>query len=236
MKLPFDHYTIHARLAPVFVLMAPLGIMLIAWFPKIAFWKTLPTALAIPLVLTFLFSQLGRDLGKKKEPDLYKKWGGIPTDKIIAHEEGPIDKNTWSRYRNKLSLLLPDIALPDENHERLNPDSAVATYRSCTNFLREKTRDSKNFPLIFSENINYGFRRNLWALKSAGIFISAISIFFTLFALIAVSSGQGLAVVIACLLVNISLLVWWVLRINPTWVKVPADEYARQLFAACENL
>jgi hypothetical protein len=36
--------------------------------------------------------------------------------------------------------------------------------------------------------------------------------------------------------INTCLLVLWLLRISTDWVRVPAEEYAKQLFASCENL
>jgi hypothetical protein len=62
--------------------------------------------------------------------------------------------------------------------ELLNPDYALDCYDSCGDLLREKTRDKDKFSLIFQENMNYGFRRNLWGMKTLGIFTSLMGIIF----------------------------------------------------------
>lgn len=45
--------------------------------------------------------------------------------------------------------------------------------RSC-HFLREQTRDPKMFPIVYEENVNYGFRRNLLGLKPTGAAIAVV--------------------------------------------------------------
>jgi len=59
-------------------------------------------------------------------------------------------------------MLIPAHPMPMIDDERSEPESADHVYDSSTAFLLEKTRDKKAFPLIFEENCNYGFRRNLW--------------------------------------------------------------------------
>jgi hypothetical protein len=50
---------------------------------------------------------------------------------------------------------------------------AEAAYASCTDTLRELSRDKPKYPLVFEENVNLGFRRNLWAMKPAAVVIAA---------------------------------------------------------------
>ena len=35
------------------------------------------------------------------------------------------------------------------------------------------SRDKAKYPLVFEENVNLGFRRNLWAMKPAAVVITA---------------------------------------------------------------
>ena len=116
-------------------------------------------------------------------------------------------------------------------------DSARSVYRSATNFLRERTRDTTAYPLLFKENISYGFRRNLWGMKPAGIAIALIGVIACAVSLSAFPKNEyEMIVAWVCLVINSVLLTWWMLRINPPWIKIAGDEYAKQLFAACEVL
>jgi hypothetical protein len=184
--------------------------------------------LALPAILTALFSQIGRDLGKRKEPGLFARWKGMPTDRILLSAETFLDPTTLDRYKTKLLSLLPNLALPTPAYELQDRDGSIQIYRSCTNFLRERTRDQNSFPLVYAENVNYGFRRNLWGMKPAGIAVALIS----LCGLMAVLFFPAIAIIwpiwIIALVFNVSLLVFWIFRITPNWVRVPAEEYARQ--------
>jgi len=236
MNFTFDHYTIQARLLPMFVLLLPVGLLLLVWFPATSIWMGVLETIGVPTILTALFSQLGRDLGKKKELALFEKWGGMPTDRILSASSSFLDHSTLARYRTKLSSLIPDIHFLDEAQELAAPASAVQVFRTCTNFLREKTRDRERFPLVFAENINYGFRRNLWAMKPAGLLISALATVVSVLPIFIAPSGVSYPVLVVAIGLNICLFVFWILRIKRDWVRMPAEEYARQLFAACENL
>ena len=236
MKNTFDYYTMHARLLPMFVLLLPIGLLLLAWFPATSVWMGVLETIGVPTVLTALFSQLGRDLGKKKESNLFEAWGGMPTDRILLASSTLLDHSTLARYRAKLVSLIPDIHFLNETQEMAAPKSAVQVSRTCTNFLREKTRDRERFPLIFAENVNYGFRRNLWAMKPAGLLISALATVGSALPVLIAPSGLSYPVLVVAIGLNVCLFVFWILRIKRDWVRMPAEEYARQLFAACENL
>jgi hypothetical protein len=43
--------------------------------------------------------------------------------------------------------------------------------------VREFTRDTKKFNIMFNENVSYGFRRNLSGLKLPGFLLDAFAIF-----------------------------------------------------------
>jgi hypothetical protein len=237
--MKIDAYTFQARLVPMFILLLPLDLAFLAVFPVTSYVSgilALLGTLSAQTLTTILLSEIGRDAGKKKESSLFKRWGGMPTDCILS-EASPLDLTTIGRYKNKLKLLLPDVVFPTAEEEISNRNGAIGVYRSCTNFLRERTRDTTKFALTFKENVSYGFRRNLWGMKPAGLLIVCIGIAVSTFQVLAVSyAGSNAVIPIICLIANVTLLVMWLLRITPNWVKVPADEYAKQLFAACETL
>lgn len=59
--------------------------------------------------------------------------------------------------------------LPTREQEETDTKGADSVYESATKWLREKTRDKKKFRLLFTDNINYGFARNLLGMKGVGL-------------------------------------------------------------------
>lgn len=190
------------------------------------------------LGLTALLEQLGRDQGKRKEPALWARWGGAPTTRMLRHSDtlfcNPV---TRSRYHAKLRGLMPGVQIPSGADEAADPAAADLVYEACTKFLISKTRDQRSFPLVFEENVNYGFRRNLWGMRAAGFLLSLLGTCFA-GALFAISRwGSPISVAwLFVLIVDASLLAWWSVRITPDWVSIPAKAYAERLMEALESL
>jgi hypothetical protein len=187
----------------------------------------------------FLLSQIARDRGKQKEPELYAAWGGKPSVALLRHRDRRIDPQTKARYCAFLKTKLPQLVLPTEAEETGNPDQADAAYESVTAWLLTQTRDTKIFNLLFRENISYGFRRNLWGLKPIGITATLIAaaastavIGYKCWAQQAIVSPE---IMIVTAVVWVLLLIWIGL-ITRTWVRVPAEAYGRQLLTACDTL
>ena len=229
-----DTYTRRVRLQPALLVALPLGIATLAWFPGgLIGWSTL-WGLIVWSGGTALLSQVGRDWGKKKEPQLYRMWGGKPTTLLLRHRDAR-NREIVMRRHTKLKKLIPTLHIPSLKEEQAKPSVADDVYENCAAFLREKTRDKKKFNLIFEENCNYGFRRNLWGMKPIGILIAtigcaAVGVLF----LVRGRSIPPLAV--ACGLGNLLLLLGWAFLFTPKWVRIPAEAYAARLLEACEIL
>lgn len=239
MSLPTlfnNEYERRARLQPALLVSLPLTLALMSCFPDLSGMQFLAGG-ATYCGFTALLSQLGRDQGKKKEPRLFEMWGGIPTTLLLRHRNNHLDVSTKKRYHDALNSLIPDMRLPNVIEEQSAPDEADVKYDSCVSFLREKTRDTKKFSLIFAENVNYGFRRNLWGMKPAGILLCFLSIILATGALVANTRSESpLAVASVAIIVNGLMLAWWLLRITPEWIRIPAYSYAERLLAASETL
>ena len=179
-----------------------------------------------------------RDLGKKKEKTLFKTWGGKPTTKIFRHCESG-QRVMRLHLHQKLKMLIPNLELPTPEEEQADPNLADEVYETCVSFLREKTRDRKKFSLVFEENCNYGFRRNLWAMKPLGIIISIIGVVILAIPTIVTFFKEGQSpslLLIGCGLGNLFLLGGWLWWFTPNWVKTSADAYAERLLASCDRL
>lgn len=233
-----DAYSRKARLAPVFIFMLPVGLAVACFFSIDAVTVGGLIGLASMLGLTMLFSQLGRDLGKRKEPLLFAKWCGKPSTRYLRHRDSPLNRETLERYHKKLRKLRRDIKIPTAEEEASDPVAADRVYEGCGDFLREKTRDTKAYPLIFAENVNYGFRRNLWAMKPAALSLVIVAILACsakaawVWSATETVDAAALGGAIGCIM----LLVIWVLRFTTDWVKLAANAYAERLLAALETL
>ena len=163
--------------------------------------------------------------------------GGIPTIMLLRHRDQTIEAPTKARYHHILSKMIPDVDLPSKQKEIENPSEADEVYASCTEFLKEATRDHVKFSLVFQENSNYGFRRNLWGMRAAGLVVSAIGTVAcgAVFVYRLRQPANAWLVSAVSALISAVLLFLWTCRFTPSWVRMTAFAYARQLLAACDS-
>jgi hypothetical protein len=236
MSLIPDEYEVRARLKPVLLVSLPPTLAAMSWFPDLSGMQFLVGLLAA-FGFVALLAQLGRDQGKQFEPWLYKQWGGMPSAQLLRHRDSRLAPETKRRYHEVLTQLVPQLCLPSAATEAADMYSADSSYESCSAFLRERTRDKKVFPLVFAENVNYGFRRNLWSMRRAGVTLCLLALVASAAAAIALrKNGLPPVVPTVAMLLSASLLVWWLLRIKPTWVQVAAYAYAERLLSSCETI
>lgn len=238
INLITDNYERKARLYPGLVLIAPIVITLIGVASaKLSTVESLGTALA-GCGGAFLVAQLARDAGKKREKRWFETWGGMPSVAIFRHRDGRIDSITKARYHAHLTALVKDAKAPTAGEETSDPSSADQVYTAWSSYLRIHTRDTKNFPLVFQENVSYGFRRNVCGLRSIGIGVSALS-FAGGIAWLYRSHLSGLTATpesLGALACTFVFLLLWVFRFKPDWVRIPADAYAERLAETVDSM
>ena len=166
MRMQFDHYTVTARLLPALLVIAPLGVLLFVWIPG----ESLVAGGLLGIIGTgggaALLAQMGRDRGKKKEADLWRRWGGTPTTCLLRFRDSS-NRILLDQWRTKLETAIGH-RLPSEEEEAADPLGADQHYEAAINFLLEATRDRSTFPLVFAENVNYGFRRKPLGTEALG--------------------------------------------------------------------
>jgi len=129
--------------------------------------------------------------------------------------------------------------LPSAQEEADDPAKADAFYGRCGAWLRENTRDTKKFNILFNENVTYGFRRNLFALKWPVLIVDSVlllaSVGYLLYARPELDSESALKVY---LIVGIAVLHALYISAAATEASVceAANIYARQLLLCCEAL
>lgn len=234
----FDLYTWRARVLPIFIALFPLGIGCALWIPNVLLVTRVVGSLAGPFGLAMLLSQIGRDQGYRKQPALWQRWGGSPTVQLLRHSNQNTNPVIRRRYHLKLASLRPDLKIPTHDEELRDPVNADHVYEACAQYLIGKTRDHKRFPLVFKENINYGFRRNLWGIRPFGIMISALALAGCLLRLWVMRNTPEFqpSMAIVAALASLIFLFFWTASVTEDWVRIPADAYATRLLETCEEL
>ena len=233
-----DGYERKARLYPALLLAAPIIIMVVGIAStKLSALESLATALA-GCGGAFLLTQLARDAGKKREKHFFVAWGGLPSIAIFRHRDTRIDTITKARYHKQLATLVKGAKAPSPEDERRDPAMADQVYSAWSSYLRIHTRDTKKYSLLFQENVSYGYRRNVCGLRPLGIVVNVLALLGNVAWLYRVRSITGTVTTesVAALACVFALLLLWIFRFTPTWVRIPADAYAERLAEATDSL
>lgn len=236
--LILDTYERKARLYPALIVLAPAALTVVATIPaRLSSLESLVAALA-GCGGAFLLSQFARDAGERGQKILFQKWGGLPSVAIFRHGDMRLDSITKARYHETLSKLVLGAKAPSADEERFEPGAADEVYTAWSTYLRARTRDKAKYPLLFAENVNYGYRRNIWGLRSLGILISGSSLAIAAsFSFLSYRHNGSIGVTLAgAVAFALVFLLLWIFRFSPDWVRVPADAYAERLGEAIDTL
>ncbi len=232
-----DTYSIRARWAPVLLVVLPPLLLCVSLVPGMPAWNKLwPLAGAAGIVI--LADQLGRDAGRRLQAGLWDSWGGAPTTAALRHRGAP-NPVLLARQHERIAAIMGQ-ALPTATDELADPAGADHAYQAATAVLIARTRGRrKEYPLIFAENCNYGFRRNMLGLRPWGTFTAVTTALLDMAAIATTLAGlagfpMGLTAVV--LIVSIAALVIWRRVVTPDWVRRVACSYAERLLEAAETL
>lgn len=234
----FDTYTLKARFLPSLLLGLPFLITFFCWFPEIFPPDIIAVISFLLLSLSFPLSHIVRSKGKRIESILFEKWGGVPSTQLLRHSNKFLGEKEKKRYKDILGNLVSNISFPPKSVESKRPDYADDQYSSAIKWLISNTRDIKSFPLVFAENVNYGFRRNMYAIKYLAINILSVSI--TINVVFLFWSWQSKILDIPLLgVISFALIlvmaITWIFFVKSNWVKETAFEYAKQLLQTCDT-
>ena len=236
----FDPYDRKARLGPALLCGLPLVVSVVLLVPDLgALWATVGGIVLYGGGATFLV-QIGRDRGKVLEPGLFRSWGGKPSVAMLRHTDPRLSAATKNRYRAFLERAVPELTLVSPAVEQRCSQKADDGYQSATDWLLTQTRDHERFALLFRENINYGFRRNVWALRPWAFGLETIAI--VVVGAIALNSWTEATIQTlniewwASLMLIVLHAFFFAFKILKAWVRLAAEAYAHQLLAACDVL
>jgi hypothetical protein len=132
-----------------------------------------------------------------------------------------------------------NVTVPTAEQEVADPAKADVFYDRCARWLRENTRDRKTYSILFNENITYGFRRNLFALKRPVLILDMV-LLLAAAAYLAYARPEldSEPAVKAPLIIGAAVLhaLYIGLVATEASVREAANTYARQLLLSCETL
>lgn len=234
-----DRYTVKARVFPAAIALAPALALAVAYVSWDSFSMSDAFAAIASVVLLAIFADISRRHGKRREKQLLEVWGGLPSTHMLRHADSRFDKPTKRRYLTFIGQKIGEDP-PSEEDEKKEPIACDAFYSRCVVWLRENTSDREKFGLLFEENINYGFRRNLLGLKSSALVVSLtialIAICSLLFG-IPIDDSSSMSMQLA-LLVGFTGVqsAYFMVYVTDNSVYEAAQLYARQLILSCEKL
>jgi hypothetical protein len=233
----FDAYSLRARLFPAIIACAPA----LAALALLISWKSFALSNAIAtlgiLVLLFAIADFARARGRAVERKLLAEFGVMPSILFLRRADNSIDEGSKRRYRAFLGEKLGR-AVPSEAEELRDQGLADSFYSQCGVWLREHTRDVKKFPLVFGENVTYGFRRNLFGLKWVGLGLNALVVVACLLMLrsevwaLDTDFGRRTLVVLTVASFHAA---YMLLAARKLAVWDAAQAYGRQLILSCES-
>jgi len=238
LNLMTDGYERKARLYPALLLFMPVAVVV-----GCGLGTTVSRAEAVCGVVVscgglLLLAQIARDAGKRKERSLFERWGGIPSVCIFRHVDARMDAITKARCHKTMSNLVKEAKAPSADEETVDPIAADGVYTAWSTYIRVNTRDTKKYALLFQENVNYGYRRNVWGLRPTGLVVTSVSLGGALAWLYFRyrSAGQISVELVIASVVTFVLLLLWLFHFTADWVRVPADAYAERLAEAIDSL
>lgn len=228
-----DRYDRNARLYPAFLCLLPLFVVIALWLPKV--WTLLGglVSVVIGCGLIYFLAQIVRYLGRGIEKQLGDRVGRARSAVLLSHADTFIPSDTKARYHQYLrdhGINVPNVEL-----ERTDPAAANQGFRSAVDWLLEHTRPNAKASMLHSENIAYGFRRNLLGLKPIAIILLVLAILANAYLIIA---NDDQARMIAAGVVELFLLlalVAWIYVVRAGFVEDASVAYGQRFLAQCES-
>jgi len=232
----FDAYAIRARLFPAIIGAAPA----LAAVTLLISWKTFGLSNLIAslgmLVLLWAIADFARARGRAIESKLYAEQGGKPSITMFRRNDLTIGGGSKDRYCAFLAGKI-GVSVPSAADEAADQATADSFYDQCGNWLRQNTRDTKKFSILFGENITYGFRRNLLGVKVLALCLNIVVVVVCAFTLWRLSwntdTPQGSRIVVV-LVVAIAHAAYMLLAVSRAAVWDAAKAYGRELILSCE--
>lgn len=210
-------YVLRARTQPALLVALPFLAFLLYLRGDPLIGAVIPVV-SILGVVAFM-NEIVRGRGRRLEKRLIQRWGGLPTTARLRWSGG----KTTALRRAELERFV-GVALPTEEDERADPAEADRTYVEAVKMAIEKLGRNS---LLQTENIGYGFRRNMLAWKTVEFWLIALAAVLNLS--VGWSSGFPATTYFVWAGHTLAILAW-IFFVNEAWVRDQAESYADQFF------
>lgn len=237
----FDAYSFRARLIPSIILVLPIVTSTISWFPQITEITFVKSGIVMIIILSILTPLVHscRIAGQNLQKRLLNKWGALPSVQYLRHRDATIAPETKIRYHHHLEALISWHVSPSQKEEEINPEDADNKYKSAVDWLISKSRDKNKYNLLFEENVSYGFRRNLLAIKAWGIVLASASIVVNIIFLFQLY-GNDVSIyplsVVCSTIISMCITAYYIFFIKESWVRNAAESYAKALLSTIDMI
>ncbi|RKT37975.1 hypothetical protein [Thiocapsa rosea] len=229
----FDEYGRKAQLYPALLILVTPLVTAVVLFPELMSVKGSLTTLLVGCGLFYLLANIAREAGKRSQKRLFPK--GMPTPQWLGHRDPTLEAPTKRRYKAFLAKKIPGLRFPSTTEEAEDPEAADQLYQSAVRWLVDNTRNNQR---VRQELTAYGFRRNLYGLRTWGLIAAIASATIAVWIL---SHRHGLVITavpvgaqIIAILAGIVFPALWIFAVTPSWVRSAADCYAMALFGSCD--
>lgn len=225
----FDAYSRRARLAPAALAALPA---IVLFGTGLVDPEHAASVLAMALgAVGIVVCGLVRDAGRRLQAELWRDWGGSPTLRRLRWRT-----SSYTSVVERLHRRVEDVtkeSLPNLAEEAANPASADRRYNEATAILRELTRSREEFPLVFEENVEYGFRRNCLGVRPVALIVAPL---VAIVSVVLVIAGDQSMQFWAAAGVGVVASAGWLRLVTPDWTRSAGEIYAERLFEALASL
>lgn len=231
-----DSYERKTRLAPGLLAVLPIAVVIVSLGfrnqPVVAFIAGVLSTAGFPVLL----ASTVRQWGLKVQERLFTGEHALPTTEYLRHRGDPSTTQRRAQWRANVTNAVGH-ALPTPADEARDPAAADDRYNSAIAEIRQLTTDQKKFRLVFEENRNYGFERNLLGTRPAGVAISAAStVALAIARLVSSTTHLSDTSVTIGLLVCGAMLAIWIWRPSDSAVRRVAARYAERLLDTSRSI
>lgn len=228
----FDRYNLRARLSPSLILLSPVLINIYLLIGSVRELATTIIVVVISLALSNLLILFSRYKGDKKIKNIISN--EVMATRLLMPDDDNIDEITKKRYYKYFNENISDLELNIEINDRT---ILMKKCKTAIKWLKEKTRDKEKYALVFEENINIGFCKNIYGLKTLGIIstigIIVIIIFYYLY-FKKINIMELPVEAILSISIDFAYLIIWTSVVTKKLVIYIYKKYAKALLGACD--
>ncbi len=206
-------------IVPVAVAIATLGLK---QFPAVA----VVLAIASATGGTYLLAVLVANSGRRAQAKLWVKWGSRPTSHVLrlhGATDNPVQRDDWRRALSAHTGR----RLLSAAKEKADPAAADHAIEAAVDRVLHYGQDER-FPILLSENAQYGLERNLYGFRWIGRGVSLACAFGLVAALFWADWVRRGAVVAGTAICGVLFLIWLIAP-SERRTKEAGFRYAKQL-------